>query len=264
MEIKARSRLLGAGPNVGALTALHRDEWSALFPMLNEYGLNTESVKAMTTAVSHLDVVFIGLAPVRNLPNALTSSLTPCDSPRVSRHAAVRAQPGRGRRRQRCGRLSTGALQRSQQQVKRSLRGIIIRESIMFGIIAASRSRCKQKGRQRTLPLTFARRCFDTCISLAVNETGGISVNWEHAWGDGHTMMHITQLLLQFARSVPPPNPSPMPYTSPSLSPHPHPPIFAQHLPFNLNPTLQAAITRSLAAGDVPHCSVTCSPSHSE
>jgi hypothetical protein len=98
-------------------------------------------------------------------------------------------------------------------------------------------------------------RCFDTCISLAVNEAGGISVNWEHAWGDGHTMMHITQLLLQLARSVPPPNPSPMPYTSPSLSPHPHPPIFAQHLPFNLNPTLQAAITRSLAAG-----TVTCLP----
>jgi hypothetical protein len=93
------------------------------------------------------------------------------------------------------------------------------------------------------------RRCFDTCISLAVSEGGGISVNWEHAWGDGHTMMHITQLLLQFARSIPPPNPSPMPYTSPSLSPHPHPPIFPKHLPFNLNPTLQAAISRSLAAG---------------
>ena len=91
MEIKARSRLLGAGPNVGALTALHRDEWSALFPMLNEYGLNTESVKAMTTAVSHLDVVFIGLESVCNLPKRthleshalrLTSSLTPCSCAR--------------------------------------------------------------------------------------------------------------------------------------------------------------------------------------
>jgi hypothetical protein len=51
MEIKTRSRSLGPGPNVGALTALHRDEWSGLFPMLNEYGLNGESVKAMTTAV---------------------------------------------------------------------------------------------------------------------------------------------------------------------------------------------------------------------
>jgi hypothetical protein len=62
-------------------------------------------------------------------------------------------------------------------------------------------------------------------------------------------MMHITQLLLQFARSLPPPAPSPMPYTSPSLRPQPHSPIFPQHLPFNLNPTIQAAIARSLAAG---------------
>jgi hypothetical protein len=54
MEIKTRSKSLGPGPHVGALTALHRDEWSALFPMLNEYGLNAESVRAMTTAVSGL------------------------------------------------------------------------------------------------------------------------------------------------------------------------------------------------------------------
>jgi hypothetical protein len=71
-------------------------------------------------------------------------------------------------------------------------------------------------------------------------------------------MMHVTQLLLQYARSIPPPVPSPMPYTSPSLSPHPHPPIHPQHLPFNLNPTLQAAIARSLAAGQIiwlySHC----------
>ncbi len=52
MEIKSRSKSLGTGPHVGALTALHRDEWSALFPLLNEYGLNAESVRAMTTAVS--------------------------------------------------------------------------------------------------------------------------------------------------------------------------------------------------------------------
>ena len=51
MEIKSRSKSLGPGPNVGALSALHRDEWSSLFPMLNEYGLNSESVRAMTTAV---------------------------------------------------------------------------------------------------------------------------------------------------------------------------------------------------------------------
>jgi hypothetical protein len=87
-----------------------------------------------------------------------------------------------------------------------------------------------------------------------LHSSGGVSVNWEHAWGDGHTMMHITQLLLQFARSISPPNPSPMPYTSPSLSPHPHPPILPQHLPFNLSPTLQAAISRSLAAGGDEFC----------
>ena len=79
MEIKARSRLLGAGPNVGALTALHRDEWSALFPMLNEYGLNTESVKAMTTAVSHLSTWSLSVLN----PSATCQT----HSPRVSRPA---------------------------------------------------------------------------------------------------------------------------------------------------------------------------------
>jgi hypothetical protein len=102
---------------------------------------------------------------------------------------------------------------------------------------------------RRALYNGHENRCFDTCISLAVNEEGGVSVNWEHAWGDGHTMMHITQLLLQFARSLPAPAPSPMPYTSPSLRPQPHSPIFPLHLPFNLNPTIQSAIARSLAAG---------------
>jgi hypothetical protein len=56
MEIKARSRM-SKGQNVSALTALHRDEWSSLFPMLNEYGLNGESVKAMTTAVRSMKAV---------------------------------------------------------------------------------------------------------------------------------------------------------------------------------------------------------------
>ena len=56
MEIKARSRM-SKGQNVGAFTALHRDEWSSLFPMLNEYGLNGESVKAMTTAVRSMKAI---------------------------------------------------------------------------------------------------------------------------------------------------------------------------------------------------------------
>ena len=79
-------------------------------------------------------------------------------------------------------------------------------------------------------------RCFDTCINLAVNETGGISVNWEHAWGDGHTMMHVTQLLLSFARELPP-------------AALVHGEGVATHLPFVLTPHLHAAIARSVAAG---------------
>jgi hypothetical protein len=70
MDIKSRSQSLGPGPNVGALSALHRDEWSSLFPMLNEYGLNSESVRAMTTAVSFV-LIYVCCSAVAHTAVAL-------------------------------------------------------------------------------------------------------------------------------------------------------------------------------------------------